>query len=270
MKRRFVAVVLALFAVFAMTGCGSSETKIIDKAAKAFKSGTQTVWVDPDAERTLESAQVAELKEMISGSGQTIFVAILPRAIKDEVDNNPSNILPKLYERTGKSGIYAAWAGDAFRGGAPDDLNLTNVPDMATKAYGSLPSSDTFGILKSFIEQVKTLPVPTATVTAEPKDDGGLTDTQVVWFVGIVVAVMVIISVALIASKPSNRRGNRSSYNSWSTFTDSGSNSGHHGDHGGFSDGGGGGFGGDGGGGSFQFVKQFFLPRDHACVLWAF
>lgn len=255
MKRRFVAAVLALFAAFAMTGCGSSETKIIDKTAKAFKSGTQTVWIDPDAERKLESAQVAELKEMISGSGQTIFVAILPRSVKNEVDNNPSNILPKLYERTGKSGIYAAWAGDAFRGGAPDELNLTSVPDMATKAYGSRPSSDTFGILKSFIEQVKTLPVPIATATTtKPKDDDGLTDTQILWLVVIVVIALVLISafVALMSDR-GRGRGRRSSYNSIFTDSGSGSGSGHHGGHGGFSDGGGGSFGGDGGGGGGSF-----------------
>jgi hypothetical protein len=125
--------------VFALAAPAASAQDTVDQAAEALRS--DTVYVDPDAERAISAEQADELRAQIGDAD--IHVAILPEAAGD-----PDEVAPALADAVGEPGSYGVVVGNAFRGGPGGDAR--DAADDALASGGS-----TQAVLLDFVERVE-------------------------------------------------------------------------------------------------------------------
>lgn len=147
-RRHVVAVVvLALGWVWAVTVPALAGG---DLATVGESLRRDPVYVDADAERALDEAEVGELRARIRASGEPIFVAVLSTSFATTpaaADRLPIDVA----EATGLSGTYAVVVGDRFRAAS----NAVDGADAAATAAFQRSSGDgTAAVLSDFVATV--------------------------------------------------------------------------------------------------------------------
>ena len=120
-----------------------AETTVSDAAA-ALRQG-ESVFVAPDANPTITSAQADALRARISKIDHPYFIAILPPTAM--VNGDPTSTLRQLRQEVGLTGTYAVVVGPSFRAG---DTSVA-VSDLATEAFRKHANDGVFAVLDSFV-----------------------------------------------------------------------------------------------------------------------
>ena len=164
-----LAVIASLAALLTLSLPGQTVT--LDDVGAALRN--DPVYVDPQAERSISSAEADQLRAAIRDAGTPVFVAVLP----DSAAPSPEDALDELLSSTQLAGTYAVVHGDAFR------ANSTVVPGaggLASAAFQADQDAGTFSVLRSFVTEVSTIAEGGAapgtgggTAPAEGGDDGG-------------------------------------------------------------------------------------------------
>jgi hypothetical protein len=141
-----VAVALTLPAVAAAT------PYIVDQAATALK--TDPVYVHPDAEKTISAEDADRLRERIRSSGAgPLYVAILPRAARNEAGGDATDVITWLARALERRGTYAVVVGGQFRAGS-SVLRRGEAARVATEAFEEHSEEGLAPTLLAFVDGV--------------------------------------------------------------------------------------------------------------------
>jgi hypothetical protein len=143
----FLSIVVAL----ALPG-NALAGPIIDRAARALESNP--VYVDPDAEPSISSADAERLRERIATAGAgPLYVAILPGEARDEAGGDATEVIPQLARALGRRGTYAVVAGGQFRAGS-NVLERGQAARVATDAFQEHSDEGLAATLLAFVDGV--------------------------------------------------------------------------------------------------------------------
>ena len=120
-----------------------ADTTVSDAAA-ALRQG-ESVFVAPDANPTITSAEADALRARISKIDHPYFVAILPATAM--VNGDPTSTLRQLRQEVGLTGTYAVVVGPSFRAG---DTSVA-VSDLATEAFRKHANDGVYAVLDAFV-----------------------------------------------------------------------------------------------------------------------
>jgi len=136
-------VLIAVTAFIASAGVAHADTTLAQAAASLRSE--DPVFVAPEADPTMTSAEADQLRARIRDSRHPFFVAVLPASAL--VKNDASATLQALHAAVGLAGTYAVVVGPSFRGG---DTKVS-VSDLATAAFRAHSSEGVFAVLDSFV-----------------------------------------------------------------------------------------------------------------------
>jgi len=126
------------------------STGVLAEAADALRS--DTVYVDPDAERALTSEEADDLRAQIRrANAGPIRIAILPESAADEAGGDPSAAAREIATDVGEPGTYAAIVGSSFRAGSTEGLA---AGELASQALDAKRSRGTAAVLSDFVGRV--------------------------------------------------------------------------------------------------------------------
>src|SRR5215212_1077075 len=143
------ATVLALIVLlFAAPAAPAQDT--IDRAAAALRS--DPVYVDPDAERAISSADADRIRRRIEErNAGPMYVAILPDAAKREGGGSAAGVAAAIQQRLGRPGTYAVVAGNSFRAGSTD---VRGTREQAGAALDAHKSEGVTAVLLDFVDRM--------------------------------------------------------------------------------------------------------------------
>jgi hypothetical protein len=167
--RRLAALLLATLVVVLGLVPAAQAGEIIDRAARALRS--QSIYVDPDAESTLSSSEVAALRARISErQAGPLYVAVLPDAAKDEAGGSVEGVARELLSALRRNGTYAVVAGRSFYG---DSTTARGANAAAAEAFSAHRDDGAAAILVDFVDRVGALKAGDAGSGENPGDGGG-------------------------------------------------------------------------------------------------
>jgi uncharacterized membrane protein YgcG len=201
-KRVFAGLALALmmlggFGAPALAGAAA----LTDQAASRLRD--DPVFVHPDANPTISVGAADQLRAMIRDGNSAIFIAVLPEAARQEVDNF-DNLPRAIGMAMGRDGTIGVIAGKGFRGGS-SVLPTGKGGELATLAFQANRTSDGVnleGMLTDFVGRVQQYEGgssgPTATpfdrpAGSQPSGSSEGTSIPVLPVLGIVLAVIVVV-----------------------------------------------------------------------------
>jgi hypothetical protein len=156
--------------IILMLGLSASAARAAsDYQTAAASLARDPVYVDPSAERALDSGETEALRRSIRASGAAVFIAVLPAATAPtaaEASRAPRD----LAAATGLSGTYAVVVGDRFRAASTD---VANAGELATASFQARSRDGTASVLTDFIDRIA---ASQATRTRQP--DGGSGSSQ--------------------------------------------------------------------------------------------
>jgi hypothetical protein len=133
----------------------------IDAAVAALRSNP--VYVDPNAQLAIGTADQARLREAIDSSGGgPVYIAILPRAAEDETGGDPDGVLQAIHDGLRRPGTYAVVVGRHFRAGSEGVLPPGVAGRLATEALNAHRKEGVAATLIDFVHRV-----------ADAKQNGG-------------------------------------------------------------------------------------------------
>jgi hypothetical protein len=142
---------------------------IIDRAAQALAG--DPVYVDPDAEAKVSSAEADQIRQRISArQAGPLYVAILPDAAKDEAGGSVKGVMQELLRATGRSGTYAVIAGRSFDGDSTEVQGANRAAGQALDARGDDGAA---AILLDFTDRVGKLQSGDTGNGENPGESGG-------------------------------------------------------------------------------------------------
>jgi hypothetical protein len=145
MGRLLIALAFLLLAAPA-----ASAQSVMDDAASAL--ATDPVYVAPDADRALSSAEADELRQRIQDSGAgPMYVAVLPQSALDEGGGSAEGVARELAQRLQRQGVYAVVAGTKFSAGG---TNIRGAGDQATEALQAHRKDGVAAVLLDFTDRV--------------------------------------------------------------------------------------------------------------------
>ena len=168
---------LAVAAAAALTlGASARAGERIDAAVAALQS--EPVYVDPDAQLAIGSAEQARVRAAIDTSGAgPVYIAILPLAAENETGGNPDGVLQAIHDGLQRRGTYAVVVGRHFRAGSDGVLAKGVAGQLATEALNAHRSDGPTATLIDFVHRVadarQSGGAPTGT-TNEPGTGGGI------------------------------------------------------------------------------------------------
>jgi hypothetical protein len=146
--RALATAALVAAPVIALAPAAVATTVAVDPqlaAAADSLRGGDPVYVSPDADPTLTSAEADSLRARIEAIGYPMYIAVLP--VSAAVDDSPDATLRALRDEVGLQGTYALYIGNAFRAG---DTN-TRVGDLAGAAYTQNRDDGPYAVLDAFV-----------------------------------------------------------------------------------------------------------------------
>jgi hypothetical protein len=173
--KRGLALAVVAAAALALGGTARAGERI-DAAVSALQSSP--IYVDPDAELAIGSAEQARLRAAIDTSGAgPVYIAILPLAAEDETGGNPDGVLQALHDGLSRRGTYAVIVGRHFRAGSEGVLAQGVAGELATEALNAHRSEGATATLIDFVHRVadarRNGAAPTGT-TGEPGTGGAI------------------------------------------------------------------------------------------------
>jgi hypothetical protein len=144
---------LLLLTVAALALPGVAEAgPILDRTAQALSSNP--VYVDPQAETTISQAEAEELRGRIEASDAVpLYIAIVPRAARDEAGGDATEFLRLLARRLDRRGTYAVVVGGQFRAGS-SVLPKGAAARIATEAFQQHGDEGLAPTLLAFVDGV--------------------------------------------------------------------------------------------------------------------
>ena len=126
----------------------------LDEAARALES--QSVYVDPDAERALSDSEADRLRAAIARhDAGPLYIAVLPESAAGEAGGDPDAALLEIAEAVGQPGTYAAVIGESFRAGNTSDVMPRGLAgDLAGEALQAKSDAGTAAVLGDFVRRV--------------------------------------------------------------------------------------------------------------------
>ncbi len=150
--KRTVALAVAVAAALAL-GTQARAGERIDAAVAALQ--TNPVYVDPDAELAIGSAEQDRIRSAIDSSGAgPLYIAILPAAAENETGGNPDGVLQALHDGLGRQGTYAVVVGRHFRAGSEGVLAQGVAGELATEALNAHRGEGVTPTLIDFVHRV--------------------------------------------------------------------------------------------------------------------
>jgi hypothetical protein len=148
------SVLLAVAATAALTLAATARAgQRIDAAVAALQASP--VYVDPDAQLAIGSADRARLLSAIDTSGAgPVYIAILPLAAEDETGGNPDGVLQGVHDGLGRPGTYAVVVGRHFRAGSEGVLPPGVAGQLATAALNAHRGDGVTATLIDFVHRV--------------------------------------------------------------------------------------------------------------------
>jgi hypothetical protein len=134
------ALVLAAF-VLALAAPGAQAQDAVQRAAEALRS--DSVYVDPDAERAITVTEADELRDRIGD--ENLNVAILPGSAGD-----PNEVAQTLEDEVGEGGDYAVVVGNTLRAGPSSEARAA-----AREALDAHGSESTQAVLLDFEDRLE-------------------------------------------------------------------------------------------------------------------
>ena len=126
---------------------------IIDRAVAALQN--DPVYVDPDAELAVGSADQQRLRQTVDTAGAgPVYIAVLPVAAEREAGGNADGVLQALHDELGRKGTYAVVVGSHFRAGSDGVLPAGQAGRLATEALGAHRSEGVTPTLVDFVNRV--------------------------------------------------------------------------------------------------------------------
>jgi hypothetical protein len=173
-KRGLAPAVVAAAAL--VLGASARAGERIDAAVGALQSAP--VYVDPDAQLAIGSADQARLRAAIDTSGAgPVYIAILPLAAENETGGNPDGVLQAIHDGLQRQGTYAVIVGRHFRAGSDGVLAQGVAGRLATEALNAHRAEGATATLIDFVHRVadarQSGGAPTGT-TNEPGTGGGI------------------------------------------------------------------------------------------------
>jgi hypothetical protein len=173
--KRGLALAVVAAAALALGGTARAGERI-DAAVSALQSSP--IYVDPDAELAIGSAEQARLRAAIDTSGAgPVYIAILPLTAEDETGGNPDGVLQALHDGLSRRGTYAVIVGRHFRAGSEGVLAQGVAGVLATEALNAHRSEGATATLIDFVHRVadarRNGAAPTGT-TGEPGTGGAI------------------------------------------------------------------------------------------------
>ena len=110
------------------------------------------VYVDPEAERSIDDAQVDELRSAIRGANTPVYVAVLPAAAANVAGGDPAEVARQLAQAVDRPGTYGVVVGDRFRAGSTE-LPAGRAGDLAQASLDA-QGDDTGAVLVDFVDRV--------------------------------------------------------------------------------------------------------------------
>ncbi len=143
-----VAVAAAL-----VLGAQARAGERIDAAVAALQ--TNPVYVDPDAELAIGSAEQDRIRSAIDSSGAgPVYIAILPAVAENETGGNPDGVLQALHDGLRRQGTYAVVVGRHFRAGSEGVLAQGVAGELATEALNAHRGEGVTPTLIDFVHRV--------------------------------------------------------------------------------------------------------------------
>lgn len=138
---------------------------IIQRAAHSLV--TDPVYVDPNAVPSISPNDAATLRDKINSGKHPMFIAVLPKDVAAEVNHDALRALTELHDGVGLTGVYAFWAGGAFRAKATDSAGLPNAEELATSAYQKYHDDGPYQVLQHYVDSIEKLPTAAEAAAAE-------------------------------------------------------------------------------------------------------
>jgi hypothetical protein len=150
--KRGLLLAVAATAALALAATARAGERI-DAAVAALQSSA--VYVDPDAELAIGSADRARLRSAIDTSGAgPVYIAILPLAAENETGGNPDGVLQAIHDGLGRPGTYAVVVGRHFRAGSEGVLPPGVAGQLATDALDAHRGDGVTATLIDFVHRV--------------------------------------------------------------------------------------------------------------------
>lgn len=179
--RALTAIVLALLGLIVVAGPVQAQTLTLDAVAESLR--TDPVYNDPSAENALTTSQADDLRAQIEGTGEPIFVAVLPAA----AGASPDTVLAELQSAVGLSGTYAVVVGDGFRAGSTQG----SVRAIADAAFQANAGAGPYAVLTAFVDGVAA--PPTAPGSSGSSGGSGWVLLLILAVIGAGIAVLVVL-----------------------------------------------------------------------------
>lgn len=138
-----LAVLATLAALLSLTLPG--QTVSLDDVGAAVRN--DPVYVDPQAERSITSAEADQLRAAIRDAGTPVFVAVL----SESAAGSAEDALNDLLASTQLAGTYAVVQGDAFRA---NSTVVDGAAGLASSAFQANRDAGTFAVLDAFVTDV--------------------------------------------------------------------------------------------------------------------
>jgi hypothetical protein len=175
MKRGLVLAVVVAAAL--VLGANARAGERIDAAVAALQS--DPVYVDPDAQLEIGSADQARIRQAIDTSGAgPVYIAILPLAAENETGGNPDGVLQAIHDGLNREGTYAVVVGRHFRAGSAGVLQPGVAGQLATDALNANRGQGVTTTLVDFVHRVadarQSGSAPAGGTDDEPGTGGGI------------------------------------------------------------------------------------------------
>ncbi len=140
--RRVLITIFSVVFLGLMVAPASATT--IDDVVTSLQS--DPVYNDPEAENALTDSEAQDLRDQIATSGSSVFIAILPEAVKG--GQSTEDVVTYLRSNVGEPGSYAAVVGGEFR---------STTPAAATSAFQQQRDNGVFAVLSQYVSNVATI-----------------------------------------------------------------------------------------------------------------
>jgi hypothetical protein len=122
----------------------------VDRVLQAWQ--TDPVYVDPDAEHALSTADADRVRRAITDDrAGPMYVAVVPASAADEAGGSPDGVLSDLANGLRRDGTYAVVVGNSFRAGS---TNLGGVRAAADDAFSAHKGDGVTAVLIDFADRV--------------------------------------------------------------------------------------------------------------------
>jgi hypothetical protein len=150
--KRGLLLAVAAAAVLALAANARAGERI-DAAVAALQ--TNPVYVDPNAQLAVGTADQARLRAAIDSSGGgPVYIAILPLAAEDETGGDPDGVLQAIHDGLRRPGTYAVVVGRHFRAGSEGVLRPGVAGRLATEALNAHRKEGVAATLIDFVHRV--------------------------------------------------------------------------------------------------------------------